>query len=92
MSGFDKILGDATMGGIGSAIGGGILGGMVIGAAQSGCDFTGVGTAVRYGLGGGMDTFNFKDGSKAYHFSDGDQILTDKNGKYVASFYSHSMP
>jgi hypothetical protein len=33
MRGFDKILGDATMGGIGSAIGGGVLGGMVIGAA-----------------------------------------------------------
>ena len=43
-------------------------------------------------MGGGLDTFTFKDGGKAYHFSDGDQIITDKNGKYVSSFYSHSLP
>ena len=48
-----------------------------------------IGTAVRYGLGGGMDTYTFKDGSKAHQFSDGDEILTDKNGKYIGSFYSN---
>jgi hypothetical protein len=35
-----------------------------------------------------MDTFTFKDGSKAHQFSDGDEILTDKNGKYVGSVYT----
>ena len=80
------------MGGVGAALGGGIAGGMAFGAATSGVNLTGVGTAVRYGMGGGLDTFTFKDGGKAYHFSDGDQIITDKNGKYVSYFYSHSMP
>ena len=55
-------------------------------------DNTTVGTGVRYMLGGGMDTLTFKDGSKLHEFSDGNDILVDKNGKYVASFYSHSMP
>lgn len=51
---------------------------------------TGLGTAVRYGLGGGMDTYTFKDGSKVYQFSDGDEVIMDKNGKYVGSTHSSS--
>ena len=65
---------------------------MALGAATSAMDNTTVGTGVRYMLGGGMDTLTFKDGSKLHEFSDGNDILVDKNGKYVASFYSHSMP
>ena len=85
---FDQYLGGAAMGGVGAALGGGIAGGMAFGAATSGVNLTGVGTAVRYGMGGGMDTYTFKDGSKAHQFSDGDEILTDKNGKYVGSVYT----
>ena len=61
---------------------------MIYGAVEDQINPTNVGTAVRYGMGGGMDTYTFKDGSKAHQFSDGDEILTDKNGKYVGSVYT----
>jgi hypothetical protein len=92
MKDLDRILGGATMGGIGYGLGLGLGGSMTLGAATSGVDLTNVGTGARYFLGGGMDTLTFKDGSKLHEFSDGNDILVDKNGKYVASFYSHSMP
>jgi hypothetical protein len=78
------------MGGIGHAICGGSIGCSIgLGAASSRMDNTTIGSGVRYFLGGGMDTLTFKDGSKLHAFSDGDDILVDKNGKYVGSFYSH---
>ena len=85
---FDQYLGGAAVGGFGAVLGGGVAGAMVYGAATSGVNLQNVGTAVRYGMGGGMDTYTFKDGSKAHQFSDGDEILTDKNGKYVGSVYT----
>ena len=88
----DRILGGATLGGISYGIGGGLGRSIVFGAATSGADLTNVGTGARYFLGGGMDTLTFNNGSKLHEFSDGNDILVDKNGKYVASFYSHSMP
>ena len=48
---------------------------------------TAVGTGARYLMGGGLDSYTFKDGSKAYQYSDGDEIMVDKNGKYLGSFY-----
>ena len=83
---FDTYLGKATKAAIGNSIGG--FPGIVYGTLEDKINPTTVGTAVRYGLGGGMDTFTFKDGSKAHHFSDGDEILTDKNGKYIGSVYT----
>lgn len=41
-----------------------------------------LGTAVRYALGGGMDSYTWKDGTKSYRYSDGDEIYQDKNGTY----------
>lgn len=72
----------------GYALGGGLPGALAVGAItrQVDPDLTKIGTVVRYGLGGGMDTYTFKDGGKSYRFSDGDEIVTDKNGKFLGSF------
>jgi hypothetical protein len=38
-----------------------------------------VGGAVRYGLGGGMDTFTFKDGSTVSDFDGGTHVFTESD-------------
>jgi hypothetical protein len=57
---FDEFVGGKAITAIGSAVGGGFGGAIATGVVKSGVvKGTGLGTAIRYGLGGGMDTINF---------------------------------
>ena len=85
---FDLWTGAFTMGVAGSPFGPIASGVSSVAGLYIPTQFTpSLGTAIRYGLGGGMDTYTYKDGSKSYNFSDGDEIIVDKNGKYIRSVH-----
>ena len=88
--GFDEYFGSIAMNGIKKAASkatGNVITTQQLGilAKNMGSSDVDIGTVIRYGLGGGMDTTTFSDGSQAHFFSDGDGVMVDEHGKYIGS-------